>query len=488
MKTERRDKQLYRQWRNLSASQLRLEVARFDGLSPRDRSENAALVRAAGVVVSELGGAEAQAETRSWMRRLLTDPDEKIRRYAINALPKLKPTSVDESSLLDLWTRSTSDREKKHVTEALAKFGGPATLARLGSVQRIEATLARAESETIIQLDRPLRSSPPIEISLRTRTGLEIFVRDEVLESRRFKITATQPALVRVTASGPFSLSDLYTMRCFGTAGFSVGGGSTLAELAAVIASPRARQIFETFTSGPVRYRLDFAGKGHQRAAVKELAAKVYSAAPQLLNGGGQAPWTIEIRDFAGRQNVELVPRLVPDPRFAYRQQDVPAASHPQLAAALARLAGRVENDQIWDPFCGSGLEIIERSLRGGVSSALGTDLSAEAIEITRKNASAAGIQRLELIQCDFREVKNRQFTLIITNPPLGKRVPIKDLNQLIHDLFQSAARMLKPGGRLVLANPLHAQKHPEPSLKLIYKQVVDFGGFRCRIEKSIKK
>ena len=87
------------------------------------------------------------------------------------------------------------------------------------------------------------------------------------------------------------------------------------------------------------------------------------------------------------------MPKLAPDPRFSYRQKDVPAASHPPLAASLARLGGCKNEDIVWDPFCGSGLELIERGLLGGSPVIFGSDLSAEAIEITKKNFAAANIK-----------------------------------------------------------------------------------------------
>ena len=92
----------------------------------------------------------------------------------------------------------------------------------------------------------------------------------------------------------------------------------------------------------------------------------------------------------------------------------------------------------------------------------------------------------------DFREIASSQdlgagtVTLIITNPPLGMRVPVADLRRLIEDLFRVAATVLKPGGRLVLVNPL-AMATPHPLLKLQFQQKVDMGGFECRMEKHVK-
>jgi 16S rRNA G1207 methylase RsmC len=77
--------------------------------------------------------------------------------------------------------------------------------------------------------------------------------------------------------------------------------------------------------------------------------------------------------------------------------------------------------------------------------------------------------------------------TLVITNPPLGMRVPIADLHGLIGDLFAVAATVLRPGGRLVLVNPLRTEA-PSPLLELQFRQTVDMGGFDCRLEMYRKR
>jgi tRNA G10 N-methylase Trm11 len=185
---------------------------------------------------------------------------------------------------------------------------------------------------------------------------------------------------------------------------------------------------------------------------------------------------------------VELRPRISPDPRHAYRLDDVPAASHPPLAACMARLAGRQENEIVWDPFCGSGLELIERALLGGVTRLIGTDLSDQAVAIAKRNLTAAqpGFTGARFICGDFRDVAREEnlsgLTLIVSNPPLGRRVPIRNLRGLFEDIFAVAAKVLAPGGRLVITNPFRMES-PQPSLKLLSRQVVDLGGFECRLE-----
>ena len=93
-----------------------------------------------------------------------------------------------------------------------------------------------------------------------------------------------------------------------------------------------------------------------------------------------------------------------------------------------------------------------------------------------------------KFICCDFRGFAKIEglgpntVTLVITNPPMGKRVPIANLRGLIEDLFSVASTVLQPGGRLVFANPLRLECR-DRSLKLLSRQTVDFGGFNCRLE-----
>ncbi len=500
-------KELYQQLRQLSCAQLwEKEVPRFDRAAPAERMERVAVIRAVGVVFSESGTPKQQAEVRPWLCGLLRDPEEKIRRYAMTALPKLGSSAREEAELLALWRTTTSEREKAALAETLEKIGGTATLGEIaGSAngqfaqaeQKVRASVERSAHPSIVRLDGEFTDFADVQIRLRGRDGLEQIVCEEVEEliaaRGKFRIKKVKRGLVEISPVAPFNLGDLYTLRCFGTVSFVLGsvensGGdaSSIEALAQVIASPLSRRLLQAFTSGSIRYRLDFVDKGHQRSAVRLVSNRAYALCPEILNDARDAPWTIAIHPSAGESVVELSPRMSPDPRFAYRQGDVPAASHPPLAACLARLAGPHDGEVVWDPFCGSGLELIERALRGGVKRVIGTDLSREAIAISRRNLIAAGVKaEVDLTCCDFRAfegLKAGGATLVITNPPMGKRVPIRDLQGLIEDLFAASARALQPGGRLIFANPLRLES-PERTLKLQSRRVVDLGGFNCGVE-----
>lgn len=494
-------KEVYQRLRRLPWHELWEErVPEFDRSPAQEREKNVGLVRAVGVVFSESGDPQHREQVARWLRHLLRDDSEKIRRYAMAALPKTGAGQEAEADLIELLESTSLDREKKFLARSLDKVGGAATLAALGQAaglparteQKVRASLAREHEASTILLDRRLAESAGLSISLRGRRGLEGIVQDEASRKKAFRITGVRPGLVTLAATAPFSLSDLLELRCFGTLGIVLGKLGPAApgaeSLAPLITSPLARMLFRGWTDGPARYRLEFVGRGHQRGLVRDVAEQAYTLCPDILNDARSAPWSVDVHLDSSR-TVELRPRFSPDPRFSYRQEDIPAASHPPLAAGMARLAGPCSEGILWDPFCGSGLELIERARLGGIRQVFGSDRSREAVAIAEKNYASAGpLPPARFFCCDFREF-SRQSGLapgsvdqIISNPPLGRRVPILNLPGLIRDLLAVSNALLRPGGSLVFANPVPVTS-PFPSLRRQTALTVDFGGFDCRLE-----
>jgi 23S rRNA G2445 N2-methylase RlmL len=343
-----------------------------------------------------------------------------------------------------------------------------------------------------------------LRIHLHCRKGLEEIVRDEVKDyitkHEKFRIVEVRSGLVAMTPLAPFSLADIYIFRCFATVGFFLGNVRSsnpiecIDALASVITSPLSQYVLATLTEGSVRYRLEFVSKGHQRGAVRLLANRAYAMCPDILNDPRSAPWSMDLHPTGGGLSIELRPKLTPDPRFTYREDDIRAASHPPLAACMARLGGGVNNEIVWDPFCGSGLELIERALLGGVQSIYGTDINPDAIAISQANFAAAKVKAVQskFALCDFRDFAKveglgpKSVTLIITNPPMGRRIRVPNMRGLFGDLFAVAAAVLKPGGRLIFANPLRIEPL-DASLNLKYRKLIDLGGFNCRLEMYLK-
>ena len=498
-------KDLYRELRALPWLRLwEQEVPRFNSASPDEKLRTVALIRAIGAGFTEASQPSLKEPVRQWLLSLLADPAEKIRRYAMTALPKIGAGRTEERQLLSLLSKTSADREKKFLGKALEKIGGSATLdlirqqgisLPLLNEQRAKANLARQQKPSSIRFTIPFSDVSQLRIHLRCRTGLEPILSQEVKESKTpFRIVEIRPGLLTLAPTAPFRLDDLFSLRCFSTASFLLGtlqkSPSVVEPLATLIASPLSRSLLQTFTDGPIRYRFEWMGKGHQRSAVRQIAQRVYALCPDLLNDSREAPWAIEIHPTPIGDFVELRPRLSPDPRFPYRQQDVPAASHPPLAAAMARLAGPFPEETVWDPFCGSALELIERVRLTGVRRILGTDLSPDAIQAARANWQAARFPAVsaDFVLRDFRDFEKipnygpASISLLITNPPLGKRVPIPNLRGLLEELFTVASVALRPGGRMVWINPLKI-KPPASSLRLEFQQTVDLGGFACRLE-----
>ena len=498
-------KDLYRELRALPWLRLwEQEVPRFNSASPDEKLRTVALIRAIGAGFTEASQPSLKEPVRQWLLSLLADPAEKIRRYAMTALPKIGAGRTEERQLLSLLSKTSADREKKFLGKALEKIGGSATLdlirqqgisLPLLNEQRAKANLARQQKPSSIRFTIPFSDVSQLRIHLRCRTGLEPILSQEVKDSKTpFRIVEIRPGLLTLAPTAPFRLDDLFSLRCFSTASFLLGtlqkSPSVVEPLATLIASPLSRSLLQTFTDGPIRYRFEWMGKGHQRSAVRQIAQRVYALCPDLLNDSREAPWAIEIHPTPMGDFVELRPRLSPDPRFPYRQQDVPAASHPPLAAAMARLAGPFPDETVWDPFCGSALELIERVRLTGVRRILGTDLSPDAIQAARANWQAARFPGVsaDFVLRDFRDFEKipnygpASISLLITNPPLGKRVPIPNLRGLLEELFTIASVALRPGGRMVWINPLKI-KPPASSLRLEFQQTVDLGGFACRLE-----
>jgi len=508
------DKEVYKQLRAQSWDALWLhEAPLFDAGTAEYRLARVGLVRALGVVALEKGTKEQRKQTQQWLMSLLEDSQEKVRRYAMVALPKLGGKKESEAALLSLLDQSTEAREVVHLSRTLDKIGGEATLDKLAQLQnssetlqqteqKIKAQLARNDPSTKVLMNVKIRDARGLRIHLRTRRGMETFVRDELLGhsrlSERFKILRVSPGCVAISADKVFTLGELYELRTFSSVNFVLGSAkdttNDVATLAKLIGSKRTQRLCTKLTAGQPRYRLDFIRQKVTPSKAQAVVNQAFALCPELLNDARQAPWAIEVYPEKVGLSVELSPRVLPDPRFAYRVDDVPASTHPQLAAAMARLAGVESQDVVWDPFCGSGLELIERSLLGEVKTIIASDIDKKAVAVARLNLESActGNESLAIHRCDFlnfREVTNiapGSVSLIIANPPLGRRVRVDNLPGLISSFYRVAAETLCPGGRLVFINPLKLDS-PVPSLKLQERHLVDLGGFNCRVEKWVK-
>jgi 23S rRNA G2445 N2-methylase RlmL len=165
----------------------------------------------------------------------------------------------------------------------------------------------------------------------------------------------------------------------------------------------------------------------------------------------------------------------------------VPAASHPSIAAALARVGEARADDVVVDPFAGSGLELIERAKLGPYQALIGIDRDERALAAARANRDAAGVDRMTLIAADGLAHTTPGATLILTNPPMGRRLLPGQVQPLLDRFIDHAAAQIAPGGRIVLVSPHPARTAARAAargLTAVVRQEIDMGGFTAELQR----
>lgn len=467
--------------------------------------------RAATVALGKLAASGAAVELRAGERRgdherrangdagTLVDLRDQPRRDNGD-----RRTDLDDvrTALITRWDASdVTPDERRALAEALGKVGGDDAMTRLQALDTsTDKELARRRDRAVLIADRTakrgedstiatdLAPARPLAVRLGCRPGLGELLYGELVKLDLRPVRQQRTDAVDITLSGPWS--TLFASRLWSDAAIRIPlgdpGTNPAAAIVRVLTSPDVRALLGAWTRGPIRWRLGMA-KGTQRAVVWNVAKEVTRLAPELINDPTATTWDI-VADVEERM-LELVPQRIEDPRFDYRVADVPAASHPSVAAALAWVAEARPGDRVWDPFCGSGVELVERVRRGPVRSLLGTDVDETALAAARANLAAAKVEAtLEI--ADARTHAPGPIELIITNPPLGSRVRV-DAGALLVAALPSFARQLSRGGRLVWITPSHRKTTPiaeANGLVLARSMPVDLGGVRGRLERWDKR
>ncbi len=436
--------------------------------------------------------------------RATEDPDPRTRRYAVVALGRAGDHPGVEDTLLHLWPVADRPELRRALAASLGRVGGARARELLLGIHAEDGELTRIVRQALLTLDRtahrpdpstvnPLGvSSVPLTVELWCRPGLEGFCVEALDPSWRPEVTGE--GLVRGTLHGP--LQDVFGCRAMTWFGFPlsderVRGGEGAAEaIARALTGDTARRVFQTYTTGTVRYRIGWSDGGHHRADVWRAAALV-AAETAWVNDPHDATWEVRVGVANNVVKTTLSPRSLDDPRFAYRIAAVPAASHPALAAALALAGGVRQSDVVWDPFVGSGLELVERAKLGPWQRLVGTDTSPEAVESARANLQSAGIDGAEIHLRDALEGAPEGVSLVVTNPPMGYRAGFgEDVGMLLERLVTAVAGWLKPGGRMVWIAPqgdrfaATARRH---GLRVVLDQGVELGTFPARMQRYDK-
>ena len=426
--------------------------------------------------------------------RELASDDPQSRKSAARALGKLQNAHI-EDALLAALAKETRPEVKRAIVEALGRVGGEKSKGALLEAAADEEPLTKTmRARARLMLERTLdRGASDVDrlvvpdqatVVLRCREGLEDLLRTELGER------AFSPYSGAVRAPLRRGADELAASRLWTSVTIPIAEGTYEGDVAEAIASRirAAKDDLLPWTGGRFRFRLGFRDAGHRRAVVFRVA-ELLGGEAWLRNDPKESPWEIEVVDAPPKLSLVAVAKKLDDTRFAYRVADVPAASHPTIAAALAMVSAAEPNDVVWDPFVGSGLELGERARFGSYRALHGTDLEEGALAAARKNLESAGVQRFTLEKKDARKwIPAEPPTLILTNPPMGRRVQgTSTLDELLAGFLAHAVQVLAPGGRLVWLTP--RPKATDAVLKAfrmkrVFRQLVDMGGFTAELQR----
>lgn len=460
-------------------------IAKFEGSKPPLRGR---LVR----VVARVAKSEAHV---AWLVSRLEDADAKTRRNAIVALGK-HPSA--DGALIARWPLEDKVEHRRSIAASLGKMGSSRARAILEGVETDDAELRRIVDEALLKIGRTTTRveavSAPAAIDgdaaidtivrFRCRSGIERILGEELGD----RAVIAAPTAVDLRLKGP--LASAFRVRTALRFAFPLivpENGTTEERVVAALSSDATVRLLSSVTKGPIRYRLEWASAGHRRSATFKVAAAVSKRAPQMVNDPTQSAWEIVVEETPHRLSVEAWPKSLHDPRFEYRVAEVPGASHPTLAAALARVAGTRREEVVWDPYAGSGTELVERAKLGPARSLYGSDIDPRAVEAAKQNLTAAGVKAL-VIAADARTSRPpEKLSLVITNPPMGRRVLDRaSLEPLLDGLLANIAPAMRRDGRLVWFCPLFdrivpiAQKY---RLRVDRRGMVDMGGFDAELQ-----
>jgi predicted RNA methylase len=445
-----------------------------------------------------------RGEIGEWLVHRLDDADPKTRRRAAAALGKTRDPRF-EQPLLARFQRAQEEPERRALAAALGSVGGAAALSALSALEPADAELRRIVAESRIKIERTelrversaivMDAVPraPVDLLLHVRAGLEGILIEELGSARNTRRAGRGRVSLRVDRP----LRDVFRARTFVDVGFPlraepVHGGDVAEAVVRALTSDSALEVLETFTRGPIRYRLDWGQGGRRRAATFDVAARVRRIRPELVNDPTEALWEAVVstgaRDSADVVRVELWPRGIDDDRFSYRRSTLPASSHPTVAAALARIGGVVASDVVWDPFVGAGTELVERARLGPYAALHGSDTDGRALDAALDNLRAASVTRFQLAEGDARTWgPPARPSLVITNPPFGRRNLRRDtIRPLLGAVLRNVATRLAEDGRLVWVSPIPRATIDlahEAGFSLTRSFAVDLGGVLAEIQ-----
>lgn len=324
----------------------------------------------------------------------------------------------------------------------------------------------------------------PYEIVLRCPDMLSGGLERELTE-HGIKPAAVHRADVHVHTD---DLAALYQCRCFFEPLLEISANSNPdPKSIAIKAKPFLETLLPACHTGkpPFGYRIEL------RSEAPVERTEVIRKITRVLDGDilQNCPnnYEVELRiEIAGNGGAYVYCRLftLPDTRFSYRLDSLPASMSPVTAAAvLKHVEMYLGSDvRVLDPCCGSGTLLFEREKLSACAALKGVDVSTRAIDIARANAEAGdSIARFSRKDCRGY-IAHAPYDEVISNLPFGNRVGTHDKNvELYGNLLDRLPSWLRPGGIAIFYTMEYTLMkrliRERPNIKLLTEAKTNAGG-----------
>lgn len=243
-------------------------------------------------LVGRFAAEESSAELTDFLVGRLADEDAAVRRAAANALSKQRTPEV-AAALARALEKETDASAKRALATSLGKTGGAEAAASLDKLETgDDELLARLTSKAALIAQRTAgRDVPsrfdatkflkrPVPVVLHCRAGLAPILLGEVPSELAPRLVPEYLRADRVLVTLKGAPEKLFRARTMFGFGFPLPPeqidslGDVAAALTRALSSPTALEIFETYTEGPARFRIDWADGGKHRAVTWRAAER----------------------------------------------------------------------------------------------------------------------------------------------------------------------------------------------------------------------
>lgn len=416
-------------------------------------SDEVALRRTAVEVLKRIGKS-APGASEALVRQLPKEPDVKTRRRIAAALGDLADPDLIEP-LSDALAAEEHRFAQASIILALGKLGcrefPPPFDVWDQDFGPVFEALKKAGAQTIERSTEPIARKPG-DYLLSSYPGLESALACELRARDLPAGVEIEAGFRELTVSRAEDLRNLGNLRS-ALLDFRIATRSNDEAAALRDGVDRIREEI-----GQTTFRLMLPGAENKNQYVKNVreAAELIEKRTGWRNA--PAAYALDLRVLKIGGEFLTVWRLGQWPEPAGRdRKPIPASIHPSVAASLCAIAApgqllKKSGLTICDPACGAGTILMEAGALFPDSKLIGSDWSAEAIELAKSNLDSAGLSA-DLSRRDFRQLNlpAKSVDFVISNLPFGIRVRIQNIEGLYAKFLSAARRVLKPDGVAVI-------------------------------------